>query len=67
MKKWVFLFSLISGATQQFGVLNMPEGRKILVTTVLSTYYVSEIQRKVETIIPEGYSFEVSSHTSYKI
>lgn len=67
MQKWAFLFFLISGATQQFDILNTPEERKILVITVLSTYYVSEIQRKVETVTPEAYSLETSSHTTCKI
>lgn len=61
------LFFLISGATQQFGILNTPEERTILVITVLSTYHVSEIQRKVATITPEAYSLEASSHTAWKI
>lgn len=67
MQKWAFLFFLVSSATEEVGILNTPERRKILVITILSTYHVSEVQRKVETIIPEAYSFEASSHTTCKI
>lgn len=41
-------------------ILNTPEERKISVITVLSTYRVSEIQGKVETINPEAYTLETS-------
>lgn len=46
----------LCGATAQFGVLIRPQGRKISVITVLCAYRVSEVQKQVETIIPDTYS-----------